>query len=616
VGSLRRFLRYARPYAASLLTAALLVSLAGALASIGVAAINPLVDEVLLGKEAGSTNGEASGLTGWVGRVLPAAWVDGWSSRPYVVVPAILALAFGLRGVLLFVGGYLLRAGGARIVRDVRADLFDHLLAQSLLFFERHRSASLLSRMISDVQRVQRLVSADLAAAVRTGALVPFLLVVILLHDWQLSLLVLAVLAVLGIPLARLSRRLRRVSKRTQEATADVGHRASEAFTAVQVVQAFGMEDYERRRFGQALKDLLHVDLRAAGAQALAPATIEIAWAIFGSMIFFFAGRSIAAGSLEPGDFAVVVVGLGMLVAAFRVLNRCNVQLQTSLASAERIFEILDEPIAITEKAGAEPVAAIEREICFEDVSFSYEDRPALRGVDLCIHQGEVLALVGSSGSGKSTLLSLIPRFFDPSEGRVMLDDRDLRDLHLGDLRGLVGLVTQETMLFDGSVHENIAYGAEVERSEVERVARAASAHEFISELPGGYDEVLGEGGSGLSAGQRQRLAIARALLKDPPILLLDEPTSALDAESEAKVQRALDELMRGRTCIVIAHRLATVRKADRIAVLEAGKVVEIGSNEELQEQRGRYAHLRDLQVLDAPEASGPKGLAASASES
>ncbi|MDX1385418.1 MAG: ABC transporter ATP-binding protein, partial [Thermoanaerobaculia bacterium] len=467
--------------------------------------------------------------------------------------------------------------------------------------FERHRSAALLSRLLNDVQKIQRLLSADLAAALRTGAMMPFMIVVILVHDWRLSVLVLIVLAAMGLPLIRLSQRLRRASRSAQEATADVGHRAQEAFSAIQVVQAFRMEGFEKRRFDDALRALLRVDLRAARAAALAPAVIEISWAVAGSLIFYFAGRSIAARTLDPGDFAVVLVGLGMLFAAVRVLSRSNIQLQVSLASADRIFEVLDEVPSVVEAPAARPVAGLEEALRFEDVSFSYGDQPALDGLDLVVRKGEVLALVGSSGAGKSTLLSLVPRFFDPGSGRVTLDGVDLRQLRLADLRSLVGLVTQDTLLFDGSVHENIAYGSDADRESVERAARAAFAHDFICELPGGYDAMLGEGGSGLSAGERQRLTIARALLEDPPILLLDEPTSALDAESEAAVQEALDELMKGRTCIVIAHRLATVQRADRIAVLERGRVVESGSHGELSRSRGRYARLRDLQILDAP---------------
>ncbi|MEE2777665.1 MAG: ABC transporter ATP-binding protein [Acidobacteriota bacterium] len=615
MANLRRFLRYVRPYTASLLAAVALLLVTGALASLGVAAMNPLVNEVLL-PGVGAAAVQASPLSGWAAEVLPREFVEVWQKQPYVFVPLVLSLAFGLRGIFLFLGGYLLRATGARVVRDLRADLFDSIVGQSLLFFEHHRSADLLSRMLTDVQKIQRVVSADLAAALRTGTMVPFMVAVIVVHDWRLSAIVLAVLGVLGLPMVRLSQRLRRVSRRAQEATADVGHRASEAIGAVRVVQAFGMEGHERRRFGDVLAGLLHVDLHASRAAALAPAMIEISWAISGGLIFFFAGRAISGGTLDPGNFAVVLAGLGMLFAAVRVLNRCNLQLQIALASADRVFEILDEPVVLSDAADASQVGALDNEIRFEGVSFSYGEQPALDRVDLVVNKGEVLALVGSSGAGKSTLLSLVPRFFDPGAGRVTLDGRDLRQLRLADLRALVGLVTQETLLFDGPVHENIAYGQAVDRAAVEKAARAASAHDFIVDLPGGYDAVLGEGGSGLSAGQRQRLTIARALLKDPPILLLDEPTSALDAESEAAVQAALDELMRGRTCIVIAHRLATVQRADRIAVLEKGRVVEIGSHGELTRRRGRYARLRDLQILDAPGPAAPEALPNRAAES
>jgi subfamily B ATP-binding cassette protein MsbA len=361
------------------------------------------------------------------------------------------------------------------------------------------------------------------------------------------------------------------------------------------------MEAYEVQRFGGALGGALRAELRASRAMALAPALVETFVAVVGAGLFFVAGREVAAGRLDPGDFSVVLFALGILFVSIRRLNALYSEQQRALSAADRVFDMLDRERQIRDAPRAVALAPFRREVRFERVGFSYGDERVLDGIELTLSRGKVVALVGPSGAGKSTLASLLPRFYDPTAGRLLVDGQDIREVTLASLRAQIGIVTQETVLFDDTVRNNIAYGrADCAIEAVVEVARAAQAHEFIERLPQGYDTRIGEGGARLSMGQRQRLAIARALLKDPPLLILDEATSALDAESEDLVQRALEALMRDRTSLVIAHRLATVRRADCILVLDRGRIVERGTHAELLEHRGAYARLYEIQFKSA----------------
>lgn len=601
-----RLLGYLRPYLGSMVLASLLLAVSGALMALVVSSVKPLVNDVLLpgAASAGAAAGDVSGLLEGLRGRLPAGRTGAWiGDRAFVLVPLLIVGLFFVRGVFLYLGQYLTVRTGAMVIRDLRQALYESIVHQSLSFFQIHPSGLILSRILHDVQRLQRLTTNQLADLVRVGAMVPFLLITALLHDWRLSLATMGALPLLAYPMIRLGKKLRRASTASQEDMARVASRLTESVAGIKVVQAFSMEEHEIGRFRDAVARMLRADLRAGRAGALAPAIMEFLGAGVGAALFYFAGYQIARGRLDAGDFAVVLFCLGLLFMSTRRLNAVYAELQRGIAAATRVFDMLDREREIVDRPGVGSLPAFAETISFEAVSFTYGDQPVLSEVDLVIERGETVALVGASGAGKTTLANLLPRFYDPSSGAVRIDGHDLRTVGLASLRDQIGLVTQETLLFDDTVRSNIAYGRdEVGLDRVVAVARASQAHEFIEELPRGYETRLGERGQRLSMGQRQRIAIARALLKDPPLLILDEATSALDAESEVLVQRALEQLMKGRTSVVIAHRLSTVRRADRIVVLDRGRIVEQGSHASLLAVGGHYAHLCRLQFAEPVE--------------
>ena len=593
---------YLRPYLLRMGLASLLLATAGALMAAVISTAKPLVQRVLLPSLGPAAAGPAEPdlldrLRVWLPFDSFLEWAGG---HAFIEIPLVIVTIFLVRGVLLYFGQFLTIRCGAAVIRDIRARLYESIAYQSLAFFQVHPTGVLLSRVLNDVQRLERVTTTLLADLVRVTAMVPFLFATALIHEWRMSLVAFVALPLLGYPMVRLGRRLRRASTASQEHMGRVASILTEAVGGVKVVQGFSMEGYEIGRFRAALDRMLSADLRAGRAAALAPAVMEMLGAIVGAVLFGVAGWSIARGRLDAGDFTVVRFAFGMLFMSVRRLNTIYAELQTALAAATRVFGMMDRARDVEDAPGARRLPPFEREIRLEAVGFGYGDDPVLAGIDLALSSGETVALVGPSGSGKSTLANLIPRFYDPTSGRIRIDGHDLREITLGSLRDQIGLVTQETVLFDDTVRNNIAYGrADVPLERVIEAARASQAHEFIEQLPRGYDTPLGERGARLSLGQRQRISVARALLKDPPILILDEATSALDSESESLVQRALEQLMRGRTSVVIAHRLATVRAADRIVVLDRGAIVEQGTHDELLARGGLYAHLYDLQFRE-----------------
>ena len=586
----RRLLARLAPELPRLLAGAACLALGGALMGLVVSTVKPLVNRVFLRID------EPSSSDSWIDR-LPLDGLGPWVEREaFVQVPLVLVGIFVLRGVLMFFGQSLTMTAGVRFVRRVRIELFDAVASQSLRFFNERPSGVILSRVLQDSQQVQRIATGILSDAVRVGAMVPFLALTAILHEARLALVAAIALPLLGYPTIRLGRRLRIASKRSLEGLGELARRVTELTAGIDVVQSHGNRAGEVERFRQATDVLMVQERRAIRARAIAPSVMEILGAVIGAFLFGAAGREVAANRLELGDFSVVVLCLGLLFMSLRRLSGLYADVQQSRAAAERVLEWVDLQPEIRDAPDAQPAPPFSDALRFEGVSFAHEVDPVLDGVDFELKRGEVVALVGASGSGKSTLSRLMPRFYDPDEGRVTFDGHDLRGLQLDSFRSQIGIVPQEPVLFDDTVRANVTYGTAVDEVRLAAALEAAQAASFVAELTSGLETVLGERGVRLSAGQRQRLAIARALYRDAPILILDEATSALDAKSEAALAKALEQLLAGRTCLIIAHRLVTARRADRIVVLDRGRIVESGAPEELLARRGRYWELEQAQ--------------------
>jgi len=514
-----------------------------------------------------------------------------------------LLLVYIIKGLGAYGSAFVMTDIGQRVVRDLRDQLFRHIVDQSATFFSRHTTGQLMSRITNDVNQVQQAVSETVGDLMREGLSLVGLAGYLFYIDARLALVAVTGAPIVVYPLVRFGRRIRSTTRRSQEHLEHLSHVTAEAFTGHRIVKAFGAEQHEERRFRGASQALYRTNLKVTSALALLPPLMELLGGVAVVGLIWYGSRRIGRGELTQGDFAAFVAAAFMMYAPVKKLSRVNATLQQAMAASERIFEILDTHSEVPERRGAQPIARLRQGIEFRSVSFSYDgvSKTILKDVSFRVCLGQAVAIVGLSGAGKTTLVNLVPRFYDVAGGSILIDGVDIRDVTLASLRSQIGIVTQDTVLFDDTIASNIAYGTPgASRDAIEAAARAAHAHDFIVTLPEKYDARIGERGQKLSGGQRQRLAIARALLKNSPILILDEATSSLDAESELLVQDALQTLMLNRTSFVIAHRLSTVRRADSIVVLERGRVAEIGRHDELLARSGGvYAKLYSLQIFE-----------------
>ncbi len=523
-----------------------------------------------------------------------------------LVGAAILGLFFA-KGAGAYASGYLMADVGQRVVRDVRNRLFDHILGQSAAFFSERTSGRLMSRIVSDVTQVQRAVSETLGDLARESLALVGFAALLFYHDSGLALVCLTGAPLIVYPLARLGQRVRRTTRHSQEALEHISHVSAEALAGHRVVKAFRAEARESAKFAAASEAFYRMSMKVTGVLTALPPAVELIGGAAFVAALWYGSQEILAGRMTTGAFTSFVAALFMMYGPAKRLSRVNADLQQAAAASERIFEILDTDSEVRERPGAQPLPPFHDRIEFDRMSFTYggSGTAALNDVSCTVRAGQTLAIVGRSGSGKTTLVNLLPRFYDVTGGALRIDGRDVRDVTLASLRAQVGIVTQETVLFDDTVAANIAFGRPgATRGQIEAAARAAHADEFIVPLGRGYDTMIGERGQRLSGGQRQRIAIARALLRDSPILILDEATSALDTESERVVQDALVTLMQNRTSVVVAHRLSTIRRADAILVLDQGRVAEIGTHDELLVRRGAYSRLYEMQLREEPSAT------------
>jgi subfamily B ATP-binding cassette protein MsbA len=569
-----RLLRYAAPYRAQLTAALLAMVVYAAGTALLAYLIQPILDDVLP------------------------------EQQQVRQVATLLLVAYFLKGLGGYVSGYLMTEVGQRVVMDLRNQLFGHILGQSAAFFSRRTSGQLISHLTNDVGQVHLAVSETAADLVRESLAVVGYIGLLFYFDWRLALVFLTAAPLVIYPLVRLGQRVRRTTRRSQEDLEHVTHLSAEALGGHRIVKAFGAEGRQSERFADATRSLFRTNMKITGALSALPPLMELIGGLAAIGVLWWGARQISRGLLSPGQLTAFLAAAFLMYGPVKKLSRVNAGIQQTIAACQRIFQLLDTHTEVVERPGAQPLARLRSEVEFRDVGFAYEDEPAryiLRHVSFTARAGQVVAIVGLSGAGKTTLVNLIPRFYDVTEGAILIDGADVRSVTLRSLRDQMALVTQETVLFDDTIAANIAFGVpQASREEIVAAASAAHAHEFIVHLPRGYDTRIGERGQRLSGGQRQRLAIARAILKNAPVLVLDEATSSLDAESELLVQDALANLMRNRTTFVIAHRLSTVRRADLIVALEKGEVAEIGSHEELVARPdGVYAKLYALQVFD-----------------
>src|SRR3954466_12769491 len=552
--------------------------------------------------------------SGWVSKLVDATVgshiVPGDEMRSLRNVILLVMAAVLLKNLLVWVAGQFGATLQEYVTRDLRNSVYRHLAHLPLGYFTQMKAGQILSRVINDTFETRLILTQIVTQSLQSASLVIVYIAILFSISWKLSLIALVILPLLSLSLQPMLKKLRRGNLRRGNIHGEMTSVLQETISGIRLVKASGAEDYEEARFADGSNKYARSSLKLTRLALVAPPVTEIIGTMIAVLVLWVgAWQVLSSGTMTGATLLAFLTPVLRLLQPLKQLSQMRTTAQSSLASAERLFEILDSPAEFQRDRGTREIAVFERELKFEKVTFAYGDAPVLIDIDLTARKGEVIALVGPSGSGKSTLVDLIPRFYEPTAGRIVLDGIDTRDIKLPALRKLTGIVSQETVLFHDSVRNNIAYGATgPSQAQIEAAARAANAHEFITELPSGYDTLLGERGTRLSGGQRQRLAIARALLSDPPILILDEATSALDTESERLVQEAVDRLLQGRTVFVIAHRLSTVTHADKIIFLDRGEIVEQGTHADLLAKRGAYSRLYTLQFGGSGGSGGSGG--------
>jgi ATP-binding cassette, subfamily B, bacterial MsbA len=605
-----RLLLYVRPYALYSLASVVLMAIVGAMAAFRILLVKPIFDNVL-------SPDAPPGLVllfpiphtshvinlQWL---LPSHFHNAWT----VVAVALVGSAL-LKSVCDYFGTYLVNRAGFGMITDLRNDLYNAVLRRSVAFFQKHTTGTLLSTLINDIEKVQFAMSSVMSDFLQQFFTLIFTAVAVVIVG-KLAWVVLLFLPVVVLSARRIGRGVRQTTRKGQDKLAEIQNILHETITGNRIVKAFGMEMWEMNRFRRAARRLFDANLKSVKVQAISSPLMDLIASIAIALLLLLGRWSIQQKEMTAGSFITFLIAVFTLYDPVRKFAAFYNSFQQALGASEEIFKFMDATDDVQEKKRAFVLKGFKEGIRFEDVGFAYEEsegetRQVLHGINLTVQPGEVIALVGPSGAGKSSLVNLIPRFFDVNEGRILLDGHDLRDVTIASLREQIGKVTQETVLFNDTVRNNIAYGQpDVPMNKVQEAARMALAHDFIAKMPEGYDTKIGEKGTRLSGGERQRLAIARAILKNAPILILDEATSALDMESEQYVQAALANLMKGRTVFVIAHRLSTVRRATRIAVIEGGQITEMGTHAELMQRSGTYQRLYNMQFSE--EDSTPTG--------
>lgn len=589
-----KLLKFVKPYKGLFLAATVCMGFSAVFNGVTYTMMLPLVDIVLTHKKI------------IVPTKLPdflAAFVDKINNIPpgvmlnYMVIGFLLLLL--LKGVFGFFQSYIMSDIGQRVIRDIKSQLYAKIQSLSLSYFTHKRGGELMSRITNDAKIVENAVSYGSTDLIYQSLQVVIFATFIFFIYFKMALISFVFIPLISFPIIKVGKALRKLSKRSQEKIADTNSLLYETIMGARIVKAFNMEEYEVNKFNRVNSDYFKISMRTIKRSLLLNSSMEILIAVAGACVVFWGGHEVIAGRISFGVFGLFIGSFFSLFSPFKKLSQVNALNQQGLAASERIHEVLETQVSVKEAPSAKILGNFNKNISFSGIWFSYADTQILKGINLDIEYGQMLAIVGPSGSGKSTLVDLIPRFYDPQKGQVFIDGVDIREFSLKSLREQIGIVNQETMLFNDTIRANIAYGRpNASIKEIEEAAKKAHAHDFILNCQQGYDTVIGDRGVKISGGERQRIAIARALLKDAPILILDEATSQLDSTSERIVQEALDLLVTGRTVFTIAHRLSTVRNANRIVVIDKGMIVEQGTHSQLLEHNGLYKRLYESQEL------------------